>query len=151
MSAATQTTGSGQRAGRARDAGLAERVFRIRESGILVVLVLFVAVTTAVRPRFLDAANIQFLLVDTATFALLASSNWSKAEDGCVDLPYDCSSDAVNQADSASTQATIANVAFIAGGAALGASLVLFLTSSDDPASTELAITPASVSLRGRF
>ena len=72
MSAATQTTGSGQRAGRARDAGLAERVFRIRESGILVVLVLFVAVTTAVRPRFLDAANIQFVLVDTATFALLA-------------------------------------------------------------------------------
>ena len=72
MSAATQTTGSEQQAGRARDAGLAERVFRIRESGILVVLVLFVAVTTAVRPRFLDASNIQFVLVDTATFALLA-------------------------------------------------------------------------------
>ena len=72
MSAATQTTGSGQQAGHARDAGLAERVFRIRESGILVVLVLFVAVTTAVRPRFLDASNIQFVLVDTATFALLA-------------------------------------------------------------------------------
>jgi hypothetical protein len=86
-----------------------------------------------------------------ATFALLASSNWSKAEDGCTDLPYDCSSDAVGQADSASTQATIANVAFIVGGAALGTSLVLFLTSSDDPASTELAITPSSVSLRGRF
>ena len=72
MNAATQTTGSEQQAGRARDAGLAERVFRIRESGILVVLVLFVAVTTAVRPRFLDASNIQFVLVDTATFALLA-------------------------------------------------------------------------------
>ena len=86
-----------------------------------------------------------------ATFALLASSNWSKAEDGCTDLPYDCSSDAVGRADDASTQATIANVAFIVGGAALGTSLVLFLTSSDDPASTELAITPASISLRGRF
>ena len=71
MSAVT-LPGSGQRAGRARDAGLAERVFRIRESGILVVLVVFVAVTTAVRPRFLDASNIQFVLVDTATFALLA-------------------------------------------------------------------------------
>ena len=71
MSAAT-LPGSGPRAGRTRDAGLAERVFRIRESGIVVVLVAFVAVTTIVRPRFLGAANIQFVLVDTATFALLA-------------------------------------------------------------------------------
>jgi hypothetical protein len=90
-------------------------------------------------------------LATGATFALLASSSWSKAEDGCTDLPYACSSDAVSQADSASTQATIANVAFIVGGAALGTGLVLLLTSPDDPASTELAITPASVSLRGRF
>ena len=86
-----------------------------------------------------------------ATFALLASSNWSKAEDGCTDSPYSCTQDAVSQGESANTQATIANVAFIVGGAALGTSLVLFLTSSDGPASAELAITPASVSLRGRF
>jgi rhamnose transport system permease protein len=52
--------------------GLAERVFRIRESGILVVLIVFVAVTTAVQHRFLGSANIQFVLVDTAGFALLA-------------------------------------------------------------------------------
>jgi len=71
VSAAT-LPGSEQQAGRARDAGLAERVFRIRESGILVVLVLFVLVTTSIKPRFLDASNIQFVLVDTATFALLA-------------------------------------------------------------------------------
>ena len=71
MSTAT-VAGSGQRADRGGGAGLAERVFRIRESGIVAVLIVFVAVTTAVRPRFLDAANIQFVLVDTATFALLA-------------------------------------------------------------------------------
>jgi rhamnose transport system permease protein len=58
--------------GRTADAGLAERVFRIRESGIVAVLVIFVGVTTIVRPRFLDTSNIQFVLVDTATFALLA-------------------------------------------------------------------------------
>jgi len=52
--------------------GLAERVFRIRESGILLVLIVFVAVTTAVQHRFLGSANIQFVLVDTAGFALLA-------------------------------------------------------------------------------
>jgi rhamnose transport system permease protein len=56
----------------ARASHLAERVFRIRESGILVVLLVFVGVTTAVQHRFLGASNIQFVLVDTASFALLA-------------------------------------------------------------------------------
>jgi rhamnose transport system permease protein len=61
-----------KQAGPARETGLAERVFRIRESGILVVLIVFVAVTTAVRPRFLGGANIQFVLVDATIYALLA-------------------------------------------------------------------------------
>jgi rhamnose transport system permease protein len=51
---------------------LTERAFRIRESGIIVVLVVFVAVTTAVQPRFLNITNIQFILVNTTVFALLA-------------------------------------------------------------------------------
>lgn len=51
---------------------LTERVFRIRESGIIVVLVVFAAVTTAVQHRFLGVTNIQFILVDTTVFALLA-------------------------------------------------------------------------------
>jgi rhamnose transport system permease protein len=51
---------------------LTERVFRVRESGILAVLVAFVAVTTAVQPRFLDLANIQFVLINVTVFALLA-------------------------------------------------------------------------------
>jgi len=55
-----------------RASHLAERVFRIREMGIVVVLAVFVAVTTAVQHRFLGASNIQFVLVDTSTFALLA-------------------------------------------------------------------------------
>jgi rhamnose transport system permease protein len=62
--------------GSARDSavhgGLAARVFRIRESGIVVVLALFVAVTAAIQPRFLNSSNIQFVLVDTTVFALLA-------------------------------------------------------------------------------
>src|ERR1700728_1914013 len=52
--------------------GLAERVFRIRESGIVVVLALFVAVTAGLQHRFLSASNIQFVLVNTVIFALLA-------------------------------------------------------------------------------
>jgi len=51
---------------------LTERVFRIRESGIILVFVVFVAVTTAVKPSFLDEQNIQFLLINTTVFALLA-------------------------------------------------------------------------------
>ncbi len=51
---------------------LTERAFRIRESGIIVVLVLFVAVTASVQPRFLDTTNIQFILINTTVFALLA-------------------------------------------------------------------------------
>ena len=52
--------------------GLAERVFRIRESGIVVVLALFIAVTAGLQHRFLSASNIQFVLVNTVIFALLA-------------------------------------------------------------------------------
>jgi hypothetical protein len=85
-----------------------------------------------------------------ATFGLMASSNWSKAKDGCDDYPFGCEDDAVAQADDASTQATLATVAFIVGGAALGTSVVLFVTSSDEPGA-EVAFTPTSVSLRGRF
>jgi rhamnose transport system permease protein len=51
---------------------LTERAFRIRESGIVVVLVLFVGVTTGVQHRFLSVTNIQFVLVDTTVLALLA-------------------------------------------------------------------------------
>ena len=51
---------------------LTERVFRIRESGIIAVFVVFVAVTTAIQPSFLNEQNIQFLLINTTVFALLA-------------------------------------------------------------------------------
>jgi rhamnose transport system permease protein len=53
-------------------ARLAERVFRIRESGIVLVLVLFVAVTAGIQHRFLSSSNIQFILVNTTIYALLA-------------------------------------------------------------------------------
>jgi hypothetical protein len=90
-------------------------------------------------------------LATGATFGVLASSNWSSAKDECGDLPYDCSPEAVTRGDDASTQANVATAAFIVGGAALGASVVLLLTSSPDSPGTELALTPSSVSLRGRW
>jgi rhamnose transport system permease protein len=59
-------------AGGTAPGGLAARVFRIRESGIVVVLAVFVAVTASIQHRFLNSSNIQFVLVDTTVFALLA-------------------------------------------------------------------------------
>jgi rhamnose transport system permease protein len=51
---------------------LTERVFRIRESGIIVVLAMFVGVTAAIQPRFAGSQEIQFILANTTVFALLA-------------------------------------------------------------------------------
>jgi rhamnose transport system permease protein len=51
---------------------LTERVFRVRESGIVVVLALFVAVTAGIQHRFISESNIQFVLINTTIFALLA-------------------------------------------------------------------------------
>jgi rhamnose transport system permease protein len=51
---------------------LTERVFRIRESGIIVVLIVFVAITVSIEPRFGSQQEVQFILANTTIFALLA-------------------------------------------------------------------------------
>ena len=47
-------------------------VFRAREFGIFGILIVFVLLTTLIKPRFLAAQNIKFILIDTTIFALLA-------------------------------------------------------------------------------
>ena len=51
---------------------LVDLVFRVREFGIVAVLALLVIVTASIEPRFVDLTNIQFILVDSTIFALLA-------------------------------------------------------------------------------
>jgi rhamnose transport system permease protein len=51
---------------------LTERAFRVRESGIIAVLALFVLITSLIQPRFASSSNIQFILVNTAVYALVA-------------------------------------------------------------------------------
>jgi rhamnose transport system permease protein len=51
---------------------IVDLVFRLREFGIVAVLLLLVLVTASIEPRFLHLSNIQFILVDTTIFALLA-------------------------------------------------------------------------------
>ena len=47
-------------------------IFRLREFGIVAVIALLVLVTASIQPRFLHVSNIQFVLVDTTIYALLA-------------------------------------------------------------------------------
>jgi rhamnose transport system permease protein len=51
---------------------LTERVFRVRETGIIAVLLVFIAVTVSIQPRFASQQEAQFILANTTVFALLA-------------------------------------------------------------------------------
>jgi rhamnose transport system permease protein len=71
-STVTERAGSAGAAPGSGSRRLTERVFRIRESGIIAVFLVFVGVTTAIHPEFLNQQNIQFLLANTVVYALLA-------------------------------------------------------------------------------
>ena len=68
VTASEAPTGVGQGSPRR----LVDVVLRARTFGILGVLVLFVLITTAIRPRFLHASNIRFILATSALYALVA-------------------------------------------------------------------------------
>jgi hypothetical protein len=86
-----------------------------------------------------------------AILGALAASSWSKAEDSCVDYPYQCSPEGLDHAGDANTRATLATVALLLGGSALATGVVLFVTDSEDPESPELALTPAGLHFRGTY
>ncbi len=67
MSAATAPA-EGARARR-----LTERVFRVRELGIIVVLALLIAVTAIIEPRFIEADSLRNLALNASIFAILAA------------------------------------------------------------------------------
>lgn len=84
-------------------------------------------------------------------FALSASSTWKDAKAGCSDYPYGCSNQALEQRDSAANKATVSTIAFIAGGAALAAGTLLWLTAGSGKHEAALGIGPGSVTARGTF
>jgi rhamnose transport system permease protein len=69
LAPAREPSGAPAEAGSRR---LTERVFRVRETGIIAVLALFVLVTALIQPRFVSASNIQFILVNASVYALVA-------------------------------------------------------------------------------
>jgi rhamnose transport system permease protein len=58
--------------GRLSSRQLVDLIFTVREFGIVAVLIVFVAVTTSIQPRFLNDQNIKFILSNTTIYALLA-------------------------------------------------------------------------------
>jgi rhamnose transport system permease protein len=56
----------------ARARRLTERVFRIRELGIVVALILLIAVTAALEPRFVESGSLRNLALNASIFAILA-------------------------------------------------------------------------------
>jgi rhamnose transport system permease protein len=52
---------------------LTERIFRIRELGIVVALAILIAVTAALEPRFIEADSLRSLAVNASIFAILAA------------------------------------------------------------------------------
>ena len=62
-----RTAVEGERARR-----LVERVFRIRELGIVLALALLIAVTAILEPRFVETASLRNLALNASIFAILA-------------------------------------------------------------------------------
>jgi rhamnose transport system permease protein len=57
----------------ARARRLTERVFRIRELGIVVALLALIAVTAAIEPRFIESDSLRNLALNASIFAILAA------------------------------------------------------------------------------
>lgn len=72
MTAATGTAADGRLAASTAEGRLVDLVLRAREFGIVVALVILVAVTASIQPRFLSSTELKFILQNTSIFALLA-------------------------------------------------------------------------------
>lgn len=57
---------------KAHGVSMVETIFKVRELGIVGVLVVFVLSVSIIQPRFLQLSNIRFILIDTTIFAFLS-------------------------------------------------------------------------------
>jgi hypothetical protein len=96
-----------------------------------------------------------------AVFGLMARASWSSSQSECTSTSH-CPryAQAVSDRDSAASSATVATIAFVAGGAALAAGAVLWLTAprrgADSTPAAAVVVSPggpagAGVTLRGWF
>lgn len=95
-----------------------------------------------------------------AMFGILASSKWNDAKQGCTEANgafASCPAGADQLRKDAQSRATLSTVGFVVGGAALGASVVLYLVTRRESATprmtrrTRITPTPSGFALIGRF
>ncbi|HYQ45112.1 MAG TPA: tetratricopeptide repeat protein [Polyangiaceae bacterium] len=98
------------------------------------------------------AVGIAGLGLGTA-FGVLAKNNWSDAKAKCSNYPSACSPQGVDLNSTASSQATVSTIAFIAGGAALATGAVLWFTASSKSTnhSVALGVGPGAAFVTGSF
>lgn len=84
-------------------------------------------------------------------FGVQASGNWSDAKEECSDFPYGCGQRGVDLKKTASSQATISNIGFIAGGALVGLGAVLFFTAPKQKEQVSFVVGPGSAFIQGSF
>ena len=86
-------------------------------------------------------------------FGILAKNSWSDAKSQCSNYPSACSPQAIELNSTASSQATISTVAFIAGGAALATGAVLWFTAGSKSPNQGVALGfgPSAAYLKGSF
>jgi len=97
------------------------------------------------------AIGVAGLGVGTA-FGILAKNKWSDAKAQCSNYPSACSPEGIDLNSTASSQATVSTVAFIAGGAALAAGAVLWFTAgSKGPNQVAVGFGPGAAFVNGSF
>jgi hypothetical protein len=84
-------------------------------------------------------------------FGVQASGNWSDAKEECNAFPYECSQKGLDLKSSASSQATLSTVGFIAGGALVGLGAVLFFTAPKQKEQVAFVVGPGSAFIQGSF
>jgi hypothetical protein len=84
-------------------------------------------------------------------FGLQASSSWSDAKEKCDDSLYNCGKEGTDLKQTASSQATLSNVGFIAGGALVGLGAVLFFTAPKQKEQVSFVVGPGSAFIQGSF
>lgn len=87
-----------------------------------------------------------------AVFGLGASSKWSDAKSHCSAYPYGCDKQSLDAQSSAKSKASMATVAFIVGGAALGSAAVLWFTAdTGHEKNLAVGVAPGAAFVRGSF
>jgi hypothetical protein len=78
-----------------------------------------------------------------AAFGLIAMSKLNQSNSGPCNAQDQCSGDGLSLRQSAGSAATVSTIAFVAGGVAAAAGIVLYVTAPHAATSTAVVVAPA--------